>query len=274
MLRIGTWNIPRLGTQKSSDYAKIAAVIDHAFDLLVLVGIAQTQHGHPGYDKVVAALGSTWDGFITDRPRPNRSRSAEHYAMLWRKGVVRPCADWNGLVYHPDNDGSASATGDDLFEREPAFGCFEARSSEDIVGMDWLIGAYRAPTLKVGRTEVQSEVARLQEVFDLIAQAREGERDLLLAGTFSLSDEEFPEGLAFSPLVTTRPVDLLEGEHPFPGTLYDHLVVADAKATAEFRSARAVDLRKLPTERQLSDEVLATHLPIVARFDVSGPDDD
>lgn len=184
LLRIGSWNIRKLG-HGTKDFAKVAQAIDQNFDVLVVVEVMQKQRAHNGYDSLINELGSSWKGLITDSLRPNTiSSNSEFYAILYRSSIVRPCAGWSKLIYHQDNDGGDNGVGDDVFSREPAFGCLEAPTSHFKIGFDFLIAAFHA-TFK-SKAAIKAESGHLNEVFSTMAAARPGEKDLIIAGDFNL----------------------------------------------------------------------------------------
>ena len=126
VLRLGSWNIKKLGHGSSKDYPITAQIIEDNFDILAVVEVMQKGGAHGGYDDLIAQLGPNWAGMVTSEPRPNVSNdgNAEFYAVVYRTARVSPCVGWAALVYHEDNDGSPSDTGTNVFSREPAFDCF------------------------------------------------------------------------------------------------------------------------------------------------------
>ena len=111
ILRLGTWNIKKLGHGDRKDFPLVASIIESHFDVLAVVEIMQKTSAHPGYESLMAALGNSWSGLITPNPRPNTGAGhAEFYAVIYRHALVRPCSGWTELVYHVDNDGSGGST--------------------------------------------------------------------------------------------------------------------------------------------------------------------
>lgn len=93
ILRLGAWNIKKLGHNNGKDYPLVADIIEDRFDVLAVVEVMQRQGAHPGYDELLAALGTGWAGMVTAAPRPNTtSGSAEFYAVLYRTSRAAPCA--------------------------------------------------------------------------------------------------------------------------------------------------------------------------------------
>jgi hypothetical protein len=99
-IRLGAWNIKKLGHGSSKDYQLLARIIDEKFDLLAVVEVMQKESGRPGYDELVSALSDVseagdWTSIVTEKPRPNTNAGfAEFYAVFWRLGTVRPCSSF------------------------------------------------------------------------------------------------------------------------------------------------------------------------------------
>jgi hypothetical protein len=143
IIRLGAWNIKKLGHGTSKDFPLVASVIESNFDILAVIEVMQKGGDHPGYDDLINALGTNWSGIVTSSPRPNtNSGSAEYYAIIYRHAVVVPCDGWSALTQHIDNDGGQSETGSDHFSREPAFGCFQAPANDTTPGVDFMLAAY------------------------------------------------------------------------------------------------------------------------------------
>jgi len=188
LLRLGGWNVKKLGHGTSKDIPLVASIINANFDIVAIVEVMQKAGGHPGYDSLVAQLGSNWPGMVTATPRPNTtSGNAEFYAVLYRTQRIEPCGGRTSLRYLQDNDGSGSSTDPDIFSREPAFGCFAARLANGSTGFDFMIAAYHATWADGDTQEIQAEVRHVTEVFAAMGQARPGENDRILVGDFNLS---------------------------------------------------------------------------------------
>lgn len=138
-LRIGAWNIKKLGHGSNKDFPLVAEIIEENFDVLALIEVMQKQGGHPGYDALMSVLGDGWAGVISTTPRPDTSAGhAEYYAVIYRANLVELSQGSIGLTFHVDNDGSANGTGDDVFSREPAFAGFRTLNSN----FDFTLAAY------------------------------------------------------------------------------------------------------------------------------------
>jgi hypothetical protein len=275
LIRLGSWNIKKLGHGNSKNYTLVAQVIESNFDLLVVVEVMQKGGGHPGYEALLSALGSDWTGLVTGSPRPNTSAGhAEYYAIFYRRALIRPCAGWGALIYYTDNDGGATGSGVDHFSREPAFGCFEAPVNDSSVGIDFMLAAYHARWADGHVNEISAEVGHLGEVFGAMGTARPGERDFIIVGDFNL----VPENLR---LVVTAAIrsqgsgSTLNSHGQRTTNLYDHMIVFDDGATSEMiGNAEVLDVRNVTTNNQEFFRTISDHLPIAVRLRTSGTDDD
>lgn len=275
VIRIGSWKIKKLGHSVSTNHQLIAQIINANFDVIAIIGVMQEQGGHPGYDALLAALGSGWAGMITNSPRPKTaSRDAEFYAILYRTALVRPCADWKGLAYYKETDGSAAGSGPDHFVREPAFGCFEAPVNTSPAGIDFLLGAYHARSEDGAMSEIKDEADNIDVVFAAIQAARTGERDIIIVGAFNLAPAQLQD-VVEARVRTQGAGSTLSRDGELTTNLYDHMLVFDEEATSEvIDSPQVIDVRGYATRIQEFYETCSDHLPILLRLRASGPDDD
>ncbi|MFC1896614.1 SH3 domain-containing protein [Thermodesulfobacteriota bacterium] len=275
VIRLGSWNIKKLGHGSSKDYALLAQVIGSNFDVLAVVEVMQKQGGHPGYDALLSALGPDWDGLVTDSPRPNTGAGhSEFYAVLYRQGLLRPCADWDALVYYEDNDGSGSDTGEDVFSREPGFGCFEAPLNDSSIGIDFLLGAYHARWDEGHIEEISDEVDHVDEVFTAMQQARPGEGDIIIAGDFNLVPQKLREEVTVE-VNTQGTGSTLNSQGERTTNLYDHILVLHEQETSEMiGSPEVLDVIGQATSPQVFFDTVSDHLPVFVRLRAFGPDDD
>jgi hypothetical protein len=273
VLRLGAWNIKKLGHGDAKDYSLVAQLISDNFDLLAVVEVMQKSGGHPGFDSLISELGPNWEGLVTSAPRPNTGVGhAEFYAVVFRKDAVRPCDGWHGLRYHQDGDGSDG--GISLFDREPAFACFVSEGAALDNHFDFLLGAYHA-TWSDGDTDmISQEVSHLLEVFPTMAAAAPGERDLLLIGDFNLVPADLHETTLLHSQVEGEG-STLNSSGEMTTNLYDHLIIHDPDATTELVGRAAVlDLRHQAAPVKEFYRTVSDHLPIYAEFFVGRPDDD
>lgn len=274
-IRLGGWNLKKLGHGTTKDFPRVANVIESNFDVVAIVEVMQKEQAHAGYDQLLQELGSSWAGLLTDSPRPNTtSGNSEFYAILYRPSRLQPCAGWATLRYHADNDGSGTGTSADHFAREPAFGCFKATSSGGTEGFDFVLAAYHA-TFKGGVTAIKSEVDHVDDVFPSMAAAVPGEQDLLIVGDFNLTPAQLATVVTTAADRTTGTGSTLNQSGGVTGNLYDHLLVQDESATTELvGNARVLDVRHVATTNEVFFQTVSDHLPIMVEVRSSGPDDD
>lgn len=274
-LRLGAWNIKKLGHGPSKDYSVVAAVINENFDILTVIEVMQKSGGHPGYDSLRQELGASWAGLVTTVPRPNTAAGdAEFYAILYRSNTVRPCKEGESLQYFQDNDGSPTGTGHDLFVREPAFACFETITGNGGKGWDFMLAAYHATWADGDEKLIKEEVMNLPRVFEAMRQARPGEKDLLMAGDFNLTPDVL-DGLTTAADRTVGSGSTLNNKGARTKNLYDHLLVLDSQATGELvLPTQALDVRIKASSNKLFYKTISDHLPIMGRFVRDTVDDD
>jgi len=275
-LRLGEWNLKKLGHGNTKDYATISRIIKADFDVLAVVEIMQKQHGHPGYDALMQALGPDWKGVVTATPRPNNPSdgNAEFYAILYRKNTAHLCNGWIGMRYVPDGDGHPGETGPDVFSREPAYTCLAADSSSGHVGTDFILAAYHARWAQGNQDEIAAEVKHLNVAFTAMAAALPGEKDLLIVGDFNLVPEALDTVVSAADRTRGTGSTLnLTGSRT--GNLYDHLLVNDPGASRELLgSARVLDVRGQAASPKAFYGQVSDHLPIRAYWLVPAADDD
>ena len=275
LIRLGAWNIKKLGHGSSKDYGAVSKVIEDNFDILAVVEVMQKAGAHGGYDTLMSTLGEQWEGIVTTTPRPNTtSGSAEFYAVIYRRALLRPCAQWGELRYHSDNDGSASGVGVNVFSREPAFGCFEAPLNTNDIGIDFLLGVYHARWSKGDKKAISAEVSRLDDVFASMSEARPGEKDLILAGDFNLDTPLLQNVLTYT-IPTQGDGSTLNIIGEITDNQYDHFIVHDSNATSELvGTVRVLDVRGISASNDQFYKTVSDHLPVQGWLRSNGPDDD
>ena len=273
-LRMGAWNVLKLGHDNGKDYAAVAAVIEGNFDVVALVEVMQKGGTHPGYDQLRRALGPHWDGLVTEEPRPNtNSGSAEFYAALFRKHRVGVCEGWKGLVYHLDNHGTQGEHENDFFRREPAFVCLQSQRDGMKTGSDFMLAAYHARWTG-GKKKIKEEVGRLDDVFRAMSEARPGEKDLIMAGDFNLTPRNMKKALGSRPGMT-RQGSTLDASGARTKNIYDYILLHDAEATTEMtEQPTIIDVRRIAADVATFRDSVSDHLPVVAVFKTDGEDDD
>ena len=273
-IRLGGWNIKKLGHGSNTNFALVIQIIELNFDIVAVVEVMQRSGGRPGYDTLLQQLGSGWAGMVTAKPRPNtKAGNAEFYAVMYRTQRIQPCTGWAALQYVVDNDGSDSGSGPDLFSREPAFGCFAVRLANGATGFDFMLAAYHARWEEGNTTAIKNEVRHVPQVFQAMRQARPGEDDLIIVGDFNLVKANMEEVLG-SPVLTVGTGSTLNIKGERTANLYDHLLILNQSATKELMdSPEILDVRDVATSPATFYKTVSDHLPIRARFR-AGPDDD
>ena len=194
---------------------------------------------------------------------------AEYYAVLWRRGLARPCPGWDGLVYHEDEPA-------DVFSREPAFVCLEAGFDMDggrgTVGLDLVLASYHAIYAGGDRDVTMAEVDHLDDVLAAMAAACPGEGDIVVAGDFNLERPDI-ESVVDADVLTEGSGSTVTDWGHISGNLIDHVVVRDASATAEAGTALVLDVRGMAPTFTAYRETVSNHLPVVAGFTVDVDDD-
>lgn len=271
-VRLGSWNVKKLGHGGKKDYAKLASVIDKNFDILAIIEVMQKGGEHPGYEALMNALGAAWTGQVTDTPRPaTASGDAEYYAIIWRASTLRPCAGWDGLRHFVDNDGGKDGKGDDLFVREPAFGCYAFGPAEKPAG-DFILAAYHA-TFQ-GNAKIDAEVGHLGDVFAAMQAAWPEEKDHIIVGDFNRVPSQVAKLLPKFADRTTGSGSTLNGSGNITANLYDHIIVRDPAATAEMQgNATVLDVRSVAGSQTEYFSTMSDHLPIVVVMKAEKDDD-
>jgi len=67
-IRLGGWNIKKLGHGSRKNYPLVSQIIENNFDVMAIIEAMQKQYGHPGYDALMLQLDRGWEGLITDKP--------------------------------------------------------------------------------------------------------------------------------------------------------------------------------------------------------------
>lgn len=271
-LRLGSWNIKKLGHGTNKNFALLSRIIDAHYDVVAIVEVMQKGGGHPGYDSLITQLGNAWAGIVTDDPRPETSSgSAEFYAILFRPVRARLCEGWTSLIYHTDNAGGAA--GPDRFSREPAFACFATTRADGSRGFDFVLAAYHAIFAEGDIDDVKGEVQHLGAVFTSMAAAQPGERDLIIAGDFNLVPADLAATIP-QPVRTIGTGSTLNGTGALTSNLYDHLVAFDLAATTEMIAPdEIIDVRGEAASQKTFFDTVSDHLPLVARFRIDADDD-
>lgn len=276
-LRVGSFNVEKLGQDLDTDLSLVAKIIEENFDVIAIEEIMVADGGPTGYHRLMDQLGEGWSGYVTDRPRPDAlAVYAEYYAVLWRTSLVRPCEGWTSMLYHPDNPGGPSGTGENLFSREPAYVCLEAlhdARGHPVVGFDFVIAAYHALYAGGDEDVTRAEVDHLDDVFDSMAAAAPGELDLIIAGDINLEPHEFAPVVECT-ILTDGSGSTVSDSGSISGNLIDHVMVHDLDATCEHvGAAQILDVRWVASTDADYSQRVSDHLPVMARFTVDADDD-
>lgn len=277
-LRVGAFNIRRLGLEPGTDIALVSELIESNFDLVGVVEVMHTGNDtHAGYDALLNALGPGWAGQITDTKRPNLNTNfAEFYAVFRRAARVSVCDAFPNLTYHPDADGTrAQSDRADLFLREPAFGCYRVQDPEtQRTGFDFVLGVYHARWGSGAVDDIAAEIVHLDKVFAHQRALHPEERDFLLVGDFNLDAGVLSKLVRAVPLVQEGGTTLNQ-RGGRSSNQRDHILALDLAHTQEFLGlAEVLDLRGAAGALPNYLTRVSDHLPVRALFDGSAIDDD
>jgi hypothetical protein len=271
VVRLGAWNVRKLGFDPEQDLAAVARIIEAHFDLVAVIELMWTERGPP-LTQLLDRLGPAWSGHVTSSARPNLpSPHSEYYAVLYRPERVAPCAELRELRFVDDADGSAAGGDDGLFLREPAFGCY--RTSQALGARDFLLGVYHARWGEGRAAEIADEVRHVDEAVDAFARRLPQERELFMIGDFNLTPGEL------APLTRARDRtqgqgSTLDAQGAVSAHLYDHLLAFGASANAALPAdAVVLDVRAEASDPASFRAHVSDHLPIVVNMPAS-PDAD
>lgn len=282
-LRVGVFNVRRLGTDERTDIPLVALLIERHFDLLALVEVMHTgDKTHSGYDALLSALGPAWVGQITESPRPNlNTQFAEYYAVLHRRSRVALCPDAPELVYFPDADGRRNTQQlPDLFLREPAFGCYLAHAAGDIQDADvqnadqpsleLTLGVYHARWGTGEADEIAKEVSHLDKVLAHQQSLLPRERHLLLVGDFNLELLQLQALVAAQPILFADAGTTLNRQGERSPHQRDHMLAVNHELVrAHLGDTEVLDLRDEAYGPDAYFARVSDHLPLRAHFYVT-----
>ncbi|HEX6245922.1 MAG TPA: endonuclease/exonuclease/phosphatase family protein [Polyangiales bacterium] len=272
-LRVGGWNLRKLGLEQHKDVARIAGMIQRHFDLVALMEVMYSPDDAE-YRALEEALGHEWKLVRTATPRPNLpSPHSEYYVVALRRARVSGCSP-NGeasLTYVPDGEGSDGSDERGLFLREPAFGCF--RTLGPHASNDFALGVYHAEWGSGAADAIAAEVTHVDLAFAAMQARFPQERQRFLVGDFNL------DAAALAPLTSARDRTRGEGstlntQGRISGHLYDHLLAHDTAAErALCEDAQVLDLRGEAFDLSAFRAQVSDHLPLVAHVHVAADDD-
>lgn len=270
-LRIGSWNLRKLGLETHKDLTTIARVIDTHFDLIALNEVMWTTDGE-AVQALEQQLGQGWALQITSTARPNLPyEHAEHYAVAYRLSSVAPCVEQSDLRYVADNDGSNQSDGPDLFLREPAVGCY--RAAPTFGSGDFLLAVYHARWGDGTELQIASEARHIDRALDTMQVSSPRERHLFLIGDLNLSSAAL-QGLSKARDRTRGQGSTLNTRGDISDHLYDHLLAwGDTANRALLDDAAVIDVRAEASTPATYRAQISDHLPIVARLHLTTDDD-
>lgn len=215
VLRLGSWNVKRLGQGQGTDFPAMASVAGK-FDILAL----QEVMTESALSKLETALeqqsGESWS--VINSHAVGRGSYTEHYAFAWKD---RRVAYEDGAVVLIDRA--------DIFSREP----FSAHFKFKPTGYDFVFATVH---ILYGKSESQRlpEIKALADYWVFLQDSYQGVPAIYLAGDFNLP----PSHPAFAPLKTyakpliTKGASTLSGKDGFFVNLYDNIFVPVANVPA------------------------------------------
>lgn len=252
VLRVGTWNLRRLG-HGDKDLARVARVFAD-LDVVALQEVMTPEAARALLDHLPAG----WRLVVTPEP-VGRTRYREHYALLYREDAVR-VTRWFTL----DDP-------DDAFERDPLVVCLAAGELDFcLVSIHVIYGRRVGPR----DHEIRTLAAHVEEL-----RAAGGEKDWLLVGDFNR-----PGSAPSWRELTGRGWTFCDGTGDTRTTLgksgyasaYDHIVL-DPRHTAEWDgSHRRFDILVELCAGDPADcrSHISDHAPVGIDLRTAGPDDD
>jgi endonuclease/exonuclease/phosphatase family metal-dependent hydrolase len=268
--RVCSWNMRRLGNvfdQRPKDMKSAAKIIKDNCDLIAVEeDMATTTNGtasNTGYDDLLKALGSRyWGGLATSTPAPMpQTSNSEHYAFYFRKSAVSVCENWGPEAKRlPDPE--------DIYLREPAFGCFKFKSSEHelvLAGYHAIFGEPADRKREVGFIDDDNDQnGEKDDLFNLMKASRPTAPDVVLVGDFNLSSNEIKEVLPRYTDLTTGNGSTLNDQDGISPNQYDHVIVMpDARMiTAGTKPAEVLDVRTQHEAGVSFYRSVSDHLPI------------
>lgn len=251
-LRLGTWNVRRLG-HGDKDLARVAEVIDE-FDVVALQEVMTPEGARALLDHLPAG----WRLVVTEEP-VGRTAYREHYALLYRQGVVR-LTRWF-VLDDPD----------DVFERDPMVACLEAGELDFcLVSIHVIYGRRVGPR----DDEIRALVTSVERL-----RAGGAEKDWLLVGDFNRPGsapswrQVGEQGWRFCD--DTGATRTTIGRSGY-ASAYDHIVL-DRGHTGEWDGTQLrVDVLSTLCggDAEQCRQRISDHAPLGTAFRIEGPDDD
>lgn len=270
-VRVGCWNVRKLGFEQGKDIAGIAAIIEQNFDLVGLLEIMWSKDD-AAFVALLEQLGPAWQVQRTSTPRPNLSSpQSEYYAVAARSAVIAPCAEFPQLALVADGDGSDASEHRGVFLREPAFGCYRVRAQA--ADNDFLLAVYHAEWGEGQPDAIASEVVHIDSVFETMRVRFPLEKELFIVGDFNLLPEQLVPLTSASDRSDAQG-STLDAQGNISDRLYDHLLaLGDASNQALLDDAKVLDVRSEAFDPKAFRSTVSDHLPLVAQLRAARDDD-
>jgi endonuclease/exonuclease/phosphatase family metal-dependent hydrolase len=251
-VRVGTWNIRRLGHgDKRLDL--VARAFDH-FDVVAVQEVMDDD----AVDELLTFLPG-WKAAVTSRPL-GRSRYVEYYAVFFRADTVELTEAY--IAEDPD----------DAFARDPLVACFVVVEPDT----DFCIATIHV----VYGNRVGPRDAEIAALGDVVSAARTAstEKDWIVLGDFNRSGTRpgwptlLDAGWEFTLGDGTVPTTIGRDGYRNP---YDHVLV-DPTYTDTIGDARRVDIVHGLCDGDFAScaKTVSDHTAVVLTIDATGPDDD
>lgn len=270
--RVCSWNMRRLGNQFDQlpkDLKSASQIIKDNCDLVAVeedmaTSLTSGGSGNQGYDDLQKALGSRyWGGLATSKPAPlPQTSNSEHYAFFFRKSAVSVCEGFGTEARRlPDPE--------DIYLREPAFGCFKFKSSEHelvLAGYHAIFGEPAERKREVGFLDDDNDNnGTKDDLFELMKASRPAgsDPDVVLVGDFNLNANEIREVLPRYVDHTIGNGSTLNGQDGI-ANMYDHVVVMQGARMIEAgtKPAEVLDVRTQKQPGVSFYRTVSDHLPI------------
>lgn len=267
-LRLCSFNIQHLGYDNQKDYEALASILNSNCDATVLLEVMRKGGAAPGYDALLESLGEGWQGQRTSEARPKDAKSyAEYYGFVWKRDKLQACSGFSELSYLPDDTSEG-----DLFDREPAFGCFEA--TDPAHKFDFLLLAYHAD-FDDSRAVIEDEVRHLDRALQPLVDVCPAEKDIFVFGDFNLNPTHLDAITTLEPVVQSQQGSTLNSSGERSKNLYDNLLLYSFWDTPELvTAAEILDVRAQVGGPGRYRERVSDHLPLRITLELSSPDDD
>jgi endonuclease/exonuclease/phosphatase family metal-dependent hydrolase len=249
-VRVGTWNLKRLGHGKK-ELDRVAEIIED-FDVIALQEVMTPE----GVAELLAYL-PDWDAELSNEP-VGRGKYTEWYAVLYRKDRVRV------------ERAFLASDSQDEFAREPFVTCLVAGSFDFCLVSIHVIYGNSARARDEEISALGRMVGRLR--------AREREKDWIVVGDFNRVpgapgwDVLVEAGWSFTCEGNVATSLGKKGYH----NAYDHILVDRAHTRELAGPCQRIDFvaRACNDDFDACSRELSDHAPVMARFRTTGPDDD